>query len=125
MKFLKMFRNWDDMEEVPPQTVIFSEGDPADVMYVIVSGEVGLTLRGETVGSEGEGGIFGEMAMINSAKRSDTATALSEVRLARMDRERFRQLVNENPEFSFHVMSVLANRLRAIDDYISTKFLDG
>jgi CRP-like cAMP-binding protein len=78
-----------------------------------------------TVGSEGEGGIFGEMAMINSAKRSDTATALSEVRLARMDRERFRQLVNENPEFSFHVMSVLANRLRAIDDYISTKFLDG
>ena len=125
MKFLKMFRNWEDMEEFHAQTVIFSEGDPADVMYVIVSGEVGLTLRGETVGTEGEGGIFGEMAMINSATRSDTATALSEVRLARMDRERFRQLVNENSEFSFHVMSVLANRLRAIDDYISTKILGG
>lgn len=113
------------MQEFPAQTVIFSAGDPAEEMYVIVSGEVGLTLRGETVGTEGEGGIFGEMAMINSATRSDTATALSEVRLARMDRERFRQLVNENPEFSFHVMSVLANRLRTIDDYITTKFLDG
>jgi len=125
MKFLKMFRHWEDMEEFPAQTVIFSEGDPADVMYVIVSGEVGLTLHGETVGTEGEGGIFGEMAMINSATRSDTATALSEVKLARMDRERLRQLVSENTEFSFHVMSVLANRLRAIDDYISTKFLGG
>ena len=125
MKFLKMFRNWEDMEEFHAQTVIFSEGDPADVMYVIVSGEVGLTLHGEMVGTEGEGSIFGETAMINSATRSDTATALSEVRLARMDRERFRQLVNENSEFSFHVMSVLANRLRAIDDYISTKILGG
>lgn len=120
-----MFRNWEDMEEFPAQTVIFSEGDPADVMYVIVSGEVGLTLHGETVGTEGKGGVIGEMAMIDSATRSDTATALSEVRLARMDRERFRQLVNENSEFSFHVMSVLANRLRAIDDYISTKILGG
>lgn len=125
MSFLKMFRNWEDMEEFHAQAVIFSEGDPADEMYVIVSGEVGLTLHGETVGTEREGSIFGEMAMINSATRSDTATALSEVRLARMDRERFRQLVNENSEFSFHVMSVLANRLRAIDDYISTKILGG
>ena len=83
MRFLEMFRDWEKMEEHDARTVIFSERDPADMMYVIISGEVELTLHGEPLGAEGEGGIIGEMAMINSATHSATATALSKVKLAR------------------------------------------
>jgi CRP-like cAMP-binding protein len=57
--------------------------------------------------------------MINAATRSATATTLSKVRLARVDRDRFRELVNKNGEFSLHVMAVLANRLRALDNFIT------
>jgi len=122
MKFLEMFRDWENTEEYDARTVIFSERDPADVMYVIISGEVELTLHGEPLGAEREGGIIGEMAMIDSATRNATATALSKVKLARLDRDEFKALIADNTEFSLHVMAVLANRLRAVDQYISTQF---
>lgn len=122
MAFLEMFRNWDDVVEYRAKTVIFSERDAADVMYVILAGEIELTLHGEPLGAESEGGIVGEMAMINAAPRSATATTLSKVKLARVTREQFRKFVTENTEFSFLVMAVLANRLRAVDHYITTQF---
>ena len=122
MRFLDMFRDWENTEEHDARTVIFSERDPADVMYVILSGEIELTLHGEPLGAEGEGGIIGEMAIINSATRSATATTLSKVKLARLDRDEFKALIADNTEFSLHVMAVLANRLRAVDQFISTQF---
>ena len=122
MRFLDMFRDWENTEEYDARTVIFSERDPADVMYVILSGEIELTLHGESLGAEEEGGIIGEMAIINSATRSATATTLSKVKLARLDRDEFKALIADNTEFSLHVMAVLANRLRAVDQYISTQF---
>ena len=122
MGFLEMFRNWEDVVEFRAKTVIFSERDAADVMYVVLAGEIELTLHGEPLGAESEGGIVGEMAMINSAPRSATATALSKVKLARVTREQFRKFVSENTEFSLLVMAVLANRLRAVDQYITTQF---
>jgi len=122
MKFFGMFRDWADVEEYRAGTVIFAERDPAEVMYVVISGEVELTLHGEPLGTEGEGGIIGEMAMINSATCGATATTLTEVKLARLDRDQFKVLADENTEFALHVMAVMANRLRAVDKYITTQF---
>jgi len=125
MKFLEIFRNWESVEEFEARTVIFSERDTANVMYVITSGEIELTLHGKPLGIEGKGGIIGEMAMIDSATRRATATTLTKVRLARLNREQFREFVSENSEFSLHVMAVLANRLRAVDKFITTQFASG
>jgi len=124
MKFLELFRGQDDLVEFGAQTVIFTEGAPVDVMYVIVSGEVELTLHGERLGVEGEGGIIGEMALIRSATRNATATALTDVKLARLDRKQFERLISENSKFALHVMSTLANRLRAVDKYITSHMID-
>ena len=122
MKFLEQFRDRDDLVEFPARTVIFSEKDVADVMYVILKGEVELTLHGEPLGMEGEGGIFGEMAMINETNRSATATSLTKVKLAKLDHDTFTEFVEKNTDFALHVMAVLANRLRAINEYITTQF---
>ena len=111
MKFIDMFRDWKDVEELRAKSVIFTEGDSPDVMYVVLSGEIELTLHGEPLGMEGEGGIIGEMAMINGAPRSATATTLTKVKLARVNREQFKDFVANNADFSLHVMAVLANRL--------------
>ncbi|MGH6821384.1 MAG: Crp/Fnr family transcriptional regulator [Methylocella sp.] len=122
MKLLDLFHGWNDVVEYPAKTVVFSERDPADVMYIILSGEVELSLRGEPLGAEAEGGMFGEMAMINSATRSATATTISKVKLARLNRDQFKDIVTNNIEFSLHVMAVLANRLRALDNFITMQF---
>ena len=114
-----MFRDWKDVEEYHAGTVIFSERDPAEVMYVVISGEIELTLHGEPLGAEGAGGIIGEMAMINSSSCGATATALNEVRLARLDRDQLKVFIDKNTEFALHAMAVMANRLRAVDKYIT------
>jgi len=119
MEFLKAFRNWKDTEEYPAASVIFPEGKPADHLYVILSGEVELSLRGNALEVEKTGGLIGEMALFESANRGSTATALTDVRLARLDRHQLAGLMNENTEFSLQLMSVLANRLRAINEYIA------
>ncbi len=124
MRFLELFHDWEDVLELDAQTIIFSEQDPADVMYFIISGEIDLTLDGKTLGTEREGGIFGEMAINPSAVRSSTATTITEVKLVRMSRDQFRECIRKNTDFSLHVMAVLANRLRAVDNYIATQ-LDG
>lgn len=121
MKIATLFKNWEAVEDFDAGTVIFSEREPAEVMYVILSGEVELTLQGASLGVEGEGGLIGEMAVIHAGTRSSTATARSPVRLARLSREEFRKMVKKYPSFSLHAMTALANRLRAVDGFISTR----
>lgn len=118
MNMLDFFQNWDDIVEFPKKTEIFRELDSADYMYVVLSGEVEVSLRGEPLGAELEGGIVGEMAMINDSSRSATAKTLSKVRAARVGRDQFREIIRENPDFALHIMSVIANRLRVADQVI-------
>jgi len=121
MRFLKQFRDWEDVEEHGARSVVFSERDPAEVMYVVLSGEVELTLHGEPLGAENKGGIIGEMSMIESATHGATATTLSKVKLARLDRVQLEDFIGKNSEFALHVMEVMANRLRTVDNYITTQ----
>lgn len=121
MGILKMFRNWQEVEEFDSEAVIFTEGDPADQLYVILAGEVELTLHGDSLGSEGKGSIIGEMAMLESATRNATAIARGKVKLAKLDRSELQKMIRESPEFSLRAMTVLAKRLRAVDQYISAQ----
>jgi CRP/FNR family cyclic AMP-dependent transcriptional regulator len=122
MELLKIFRDWKDVVEFSANTVIFPEGKPADDLYVIISGEVELTLRGEPLGIESVGGLIGEMAITPSAKRSTTATALTDVKLARLTRYQLSMLMTKSSDLSLHVMAILANRLRAVNNYITVQF---
>lgn len=120
MDLQELFRDWEDVVEYPAKTVIFAERDSADFMYAVISGDVDLSLLGEPLGMESEGGIFGEMAMIRpTGTRSATAKTLTKVKLARLNRDQFRKLVDENTDFAFHIMGVLANRLVVANTYIT------
>lgn len=121
MNIPELFRNWKQTEEYPAETVIFNKGDSADVLYVVLSGEVRLTLNGSFLSVENGGAVIGETAMLQSATRNCTATTVGPVTLARLNRSELRELSCSNSEFSLHVMGVLADRLRAVDNYISEK----
>jgi len=125
MEFHKMLRGWKDVEEYPAQTILFQEAASADFLYIIMSGEVELTLRGEPLGTEKTGGIIGEMAIARSATRSSTAKALTDVKLARVDRDQLSVMMRDNSDFSLHVMAVLADRLRTVNQFITTHFKSG
>jgi CRP/FNR family cyclic AMP-dependent transcriptional regulator len=112
MLMMDLFKDWEDKVEYPKKAVVFNEGDPADVMYVLLKGEVEILLKSEPLGAELPGGIIGEMAMINANFRSATVQTLKKTVLARIDRDQFREMISKNPDFALHIMSVLANRLR-------------
>jgi CRP-like cAMP-binding protein len=68
----------------------------------------------ETVES---GGIFGEMALIEKDRRTATAVARTDSTVVAVDERRFLFLVQQTPNFSLHVMRVLSDRLRRMDEH--------
>ena len=121
MSFLSLLRHRKDLVEYEPGDVIYSKGEPADTLYVIVVGEVELSVHDRSLGIEGEGSIIGEMALLESATRNSTATARSDVKLAGLDRTQLKKLIGEHADFALRAMTVLANRLRAVDQLIIAK----
>ena len=107
-----MFRNSNEAETIPAGDILFREGDSGDVMFAVADGLVELTHGGAMIEKIGAGGIIGEMALVDAAPRSATATAATETRVVKVDREHFTYLVQEHPTFALQVMSVMAERLR-------------
>lgn len=99
-------------KRLPAEEVLFHRGDPADAMYIIVSGE--LVVR-EIGASRGPGAIIGEMGIL-SRTRSRTATVLARTDcvLWRLAAVKARQLWFQHPAFALHLAEVLVDRL--IDD---------
>jgi len=112
MSEINMFQHSKDVESVPAGEVLFAEGETGDIMFAVVEGQVELTHRGAVIEKIGPGGIVGEMALIDAAPRSATATTATETRLVRVDHDHFIYLVQEHPTFALQVMTVMAERLR-------------
>jgi CRP/FNR family transcriptional regulator, cyclic AMP receptor protein len=113
MKIPGVFYNAKSFRDVPAGTVIFTEGDSGAEMFGVLEGEVEVRLPNGAVHRFGPDDTFGEMAIIDAAPRSATAVAVSDTRLAVIDRQRFLSLVQETPQFALQVMSSMAERLRA------------
>jgi CRP-like cAMP-binding protein len=84
-------------------------------MYVVLDGEVDLTIGDAVVETIGPGAPFGEMALIDQAPRTATATAKTECQLAVLPEKRFLFLVQQHPEFALQIMKVMADRLRKMN----------
>jgi len=112
MKVPGVFYNARSFKDVPAGTVIFEEGARGSEMFGIVEGEVEVRLPSGAVRRLGPDDTFGEMAIVDSSPRSATVVAVTDTKLAVIDRHRFLFLVQETPMFALQVMSSIAERLR-------------
>jgi len=78
-----------------PGEVIIQQGDDGDNFYIVDTGEVEVYVNGEKVLQIGEGGSFGELALIYGLPRAATvkASSSSDVKLWGIDRDSYRRIL--------------------------------
>lgn len=118
MDLLEVFKDSEDLVEYPAEAVIFTEGMEGNYMYVVMEGEVIISLQEKVLAIASPGEIVGEMALINSDIRSATVIAKTDCLLALIDQSSFESLIQYVPEFTQHVMKVLADRLQVAYELI-------
>ena len=100
--------------------VIFRQGDPADCMYAVRSGSIGVFLdyggEHETKLTElHEGQYFGEMGLLDSAPRSATVVSLADgTAVEVIGEEDFQPFFEENPELVLALLQQMCSRLRRV-----------
>ena len=97
--------------------IVIEENSAADTFFIIRSGRVRIAKRLETgeelfLAEEGEGGFFGEMALLDEGPRSATARAVEPTSLLEISRNDFKVLLDQAPLLAYAMMRVLSTRLR-------------
>lgn len=101
-----------------PDEVVFEENDPGDSLYLIAQGSVKISKRGragqqETLTHLLERDFFGEMALVDTGRRSAQATAVAPTILGRMDSETWDLLLRLAPhEVMSNFTCAVTKRLR-------------
>ena len=110
--------------------VIFHVGDPGDALFVIVSGDVKISLPSET-GEEAilatlrGGDVFGELALLDGAPRSASATAVTQTETVVLPRDRFRELIATETGVRDALLASIAGELRRLTTHVEElHFLD-
>jgi CRP-like cAMP-binding protein len=115
MLFYSLFRDDPHLVAVRAGTPLFSQGDRAEQMFVLIKGAARILVGTREVEKLEPGAIVGEMALIDKEPRSATVEAVSNCEFVCIDERRFKFLVEETPGFALGVMSTLAQRLRSAD----------
>jgi len=110
-----LFFNHLPVKTLQPGDVIFRQGEKGDKMFVLMVGEVELRKNDQLLETINEHDVFGEGALVQPEHdRCTTAIALTECKIAELNRERFLFLLQETPLFSLEIVRSLSNRLRKV-----------
>jgi CRP-like cAMP-binding protein len=104
-------------------TIIVSQEELGDALYVIASGRVKVVLYGET-GREiilsmlNGGDFFGEMSLLDRQPRSANVVAVDDAELLALDRDAFQNHLASHPSTALGILAEMSRRLRHADEVI-------
>ena len=110
--------------EYPRDKRIFSQGEPANAVFYIQSGQVKLTVvsrqgKEAVIGLLGAGDFFGEGCMAGQATRMATATARAACMIVRLEKTAIVRTLRSEPAFSeMFVMHLLSRNIRIEEDLV-------
>ena len=102
-------------ESYPTNHVLFREGDPVDSFYLVREG--GVTVFRDAKGKPiqllarlEEGGYFGEMGLLNRARRLASARTAGPTRLLRIDKTDLLEVLADNPSLELRFRAEIIRR---------------
>ena len=98
----------------PSGTVIFSEDDISDAMYVVVTGRVRLDKAGKEILTVGPGQSFGTWALLDKQPRLLTATAVDDVHVLKIKSEDFYDLLSDHDEITPVIFKAVIERVNRL-----------
>lgn len=130
---LSLFKNFDQAQldllrqvfvscECHAQTIVFEQGNPAEYLYLVASGEVIIRYKPEdgpliNVARVRDGGVFGWSAIIKRRNYTSTVECTTHTHLLRVSSTDLQSLCEKYPETGTIILDRLVNavaeRLRA------------
>ena len=107
--------------------ILFHYGDPGGLLYIIAKGKVKI-MHSSPDGQEallailGEDAFFGELALLDESPRSATVEAIERTETWTLHRNDFISYLNQNPEFTLHVLHTMAQNIRRMNMQLSDVF---
>jgi len=96
----------------PDESLMFSEGDYGDSMYIVVDGNVRIHKGEHHIVTLGKSTVLGDMALLDQEPRSADATAEAETTLFKIAQDGFYELMGGNSEIMQQIIKMLSGRLR-------------
>ena len=98
--------------------IILREGEESYDAYIILDGEIEVTKNGRFLATLSENSIFGEIALVDQRPRTATCTAKTNVKLGKVTRENYKQLIKHRPEALNPLLRVITDRMRNLTDFL-------
>ena len=98
----------------PAGSIVFSEGDMGNCMYVVQSGVIEMVIHDKVVDVCGPNEAIGFMSVIDTEPRTSTARVREDAELSIIDQRKFRFMIDEVPNFATYIMGAMAHRIRGM-----------
>jgi len=100
--------------EIVAGDTIYTEEDPADILYLVVEGRVRLTMADRTRSEVGPGEAFGTWSLVDGSARGHRAECTEDGLTLALHRDDFYDVAAGDLTLLQEVVRVLAKRLRAL-----------
>ncbi|GAB4531526.1 MAG: hypothetical protein Tsb0014_15160 [Pleurocapsa sp.] len=112
-----------ESEQVLAKQTIYREGTWGSHLYIIADGAVQILKnvdgKPENIKQLSQGQYFGEIALFDNSPRWDSAIALQDCTLFKLEKKRFISLISQRPHIILEICRFLSQRLRETDKYLS------
>jgi len=120
---LKILASVCEEEFFPENTMLFHQGEPGGMLYMIVSGRVGIDQEKRKgsfvrVNSHGPRAYIGEATLFDKSPRTAAGIALQDTLTLRLRQEPLMALARQYPELSLELIHAINRRLHESYDTI-------
>ncbi|MDJ0807500.1 MAG: Crp/Fnr family transcriptional regulator [Gammaproteobacteria bacterium] len=107
----------------PKHAIVINEGDDANALYVVLSGQVKVFLSNEEgkeiiVNMLGPEEYFGELALLDSSRRSASVMTTEKSKLAFLAKVEFQRVLAEHSEIALNLIRALTGRVRILSENV-------